>query len=243
MAVPVLEVVGVSKAFGGLQAIKDLSFGIEENEILGIIGPNGAGKTTLINLVTGFLKPDAGRIRFTGRDLSRVTSDQVARLGIARTFQIVRPFSNISALDNVIVARLYGAAPSSTPKEARTEAEELLHFAGLETKKHARAGSLTFAERRKLELARALAAKPRLLLLDEVIAGLNPVETEVAMATVMKIHASGIAIAFVEHVMQAVVELSTRVMVLDAGQKIAEGPPQEVMKNPVVIESYLGGEL
>lgn len=243
MTLPVLEVDGVSKAFGGLQAIKDLDFTIAENEILGIIGPNGAGKTTLINLVTGFLKPDTGRIRFIGKDLVHAASDQVARLGIARTFQIVRPFSNISALDNVIIARLYGASPCLNRKAARTEAEELLHFVGLETKKDARANSLTFAERRKLELARALAAKPRLLLLDEVIAGLNPVETETAMATIMKIHASGMAIAFVEHVMRAVVELSTRVIVLDAGQKIAEGAPHEVMKNPVVIESYLGGEL
>jgi branched-chain amino acid transport system ATP-binding protein len=233
----------VSKSFGGLQAIKDLAFAIAENEILGIIGPNGAGKTTLINLVTGLLSPDTGAITFDGKDLAGLPGDAVSRMGIARTFQIVRPFSGISALENVAIARLYGSSPCSGLKEAKAESEELLAFVGLETKKTAKAGSLTFAERRKLELARALATKPRLLLLDEVIAGLNPVETENAMATVMRIHASGIAIAFVEHVMKAVVKLSTRVMVLDAGQKIAEGAPQEVMSNPTVIQSYLGGEL
>jgi branched-chain amino acid transport system ATP-binding protein len=243
MATPILKAEGVSKSFGGLQAIKDLAFTIAENEILGIIGPNGAGKTTLINLVTGLLRPDTGTITFGGKDLAGLPGDAVSRMGMARTFQIVRPFSGISALENVVIARLYGSSPCSGVKEAMAESEELLAFVGLETKKTAKAGSLTFAERRKLELARALATKPRLLLLDEVIAGLNPVETENAMATVMRIHASGIAIAFVEHVMKAVVKLSTRVMVLDAGQKIAEGSPQEVMNNPTVIQSYLGGEL
>jgi branched-chain amino acid transport system ATP-binding protein len=238
-----LETHGVNKSFGGLQAIRDLSFAIGNNEILGIIGPNGAGKTTLINLVTGLLRPDAGSIRFHGADIAGLTSDAICRLGIARTFQIVRPFNNITTLENVMMARLYGSQPCAGVREARAEALEQLCFVGLEDKKNARAGSLTFAERRKLELARALAVKPRLLLLDEVIAGLNPVETEAAMSTITRIHASGVAIAFIEHVMRAVVELSSRVVVLDAGQKIAEGSPREVMSNPTVIESYLGGEL
>ena len=241
--VAILQIKGLSKSFGGLHAVADVDFNLDDQEILGIIGPNGAGKTTLLNLVTGFLKPDCGTITFDGKDITSAESDEVARRGIARTFQLVKPFSNLTALDNVAIGRLYGAGPAKSVKQAREEAEGLLHFVGLGEKKGVMAGNLTLAERRKLELARALGAKPRLLLLDEVIAGLNPVETEAAMETIKKIHGLGIAIAFVEHVMKAVMELSTRVIVLDAGRKIAEGAPAEVIANPVVVESYLGGEL
>jgi ABC-type branched-subunit amino acid transport system ATPase component len=233
----------LKKAFGGLQAIDALDLEVECDEILGIIGPNGAGKTTLINLITGFLRPDSGVIEFNGKNITSAGSDKVARHGIARTFQIVRPFANISVLDNVVIGRLYGKEPARTMKQARSEAEDLLHFVGLDGKSRIKACNLTLADRRKLELARALAARPRLLLLDEVIAGLNPVETEMAVQIIKKIQALDVAIAFVEHVMKVVVELSTRVIVLDAGQKIAEGAPQEVMNNPLVIQSYLGEEV
>lgn len=239
----ILEVKGLTKAFGGLQAISHLDFTIDDGEILGIIGPNGAGKTTLINLITGFLKPDSGVIKFKGKDITFAESDQVSRYGIVRTFQLVKPFANLTALDNVVIGRLYGAEPARDMKQARAEAEEILSFVGLGEKKSVVVRSLTFANRRKLELARALAAKPRLLLLDEVVAGLNAVEVEAAMVIIRKVNDLKITIAFVEHVMKAVLELANRVIVLNYGCKIAEGSPQEVIKNPVVIESYLGGQI
>lgn len=239
----ILLVKDLSKSFGGLKAVSSVDFTVEENEILGIIGPNGAGKTTLINMVTGFLKPDAGVIEFNGKDITRAESDEVARCGIARTFQLVKPFSNITALQNVLIGRLYGSDPVRSMKKAKDEASDILHFVGLGEKNNVMAGNLTLAERRKLELARALATKPSLLLLDEVIAGLNPVETDAAMETIKKIHELHIAIAFVEHVMKAVMELSTRIIVLNAGRKIAEGSPSEVVANPLVVESYLGEEV
>jgi branched-chain amino acid transport system ATP-binding protein len=241
--VAILEIVRLGKSFGGLHAVAGVDFTMDDREILGIIGPNGAGKTTLLNLVSGFLKPDSGTITFNGTDITSADSDEVARRGIARTFQLVRPFPNLTAVDNVAIGRLYGSSPAKGLKQARQDAGELLHFVGLGERKGVMAVNLTLAERRKLELARALGTKPRLLLLDEVIAGLNAVETEAAMETIKSIHELGIAIAFVEHVMKAVMELSTRVIVLDAGRKIAEGTPGDVITNPAVVESYLGGEM
>ena len=183
-----LEIKRLNKSFGGLQAIVDFDLSIAENEVVGIIGPNGAGKTTLVNLITGFLRPSSGIIEFEGKDITFAQNDEIARHGIVRTFQLVKPFANLSSLDNVVIGRLYGAEPAQNVKQGRTEAEELLDFVGLGDKKDRIAGNLTFAERRKLELARALAAKPRLLLLDEVVAGLNPVEVEMMLETVKRSH-------------------------------------------------------
>jgi len=238
-----LKTIRLGKSFGGLRAVDKLDFEIECDEILGIIGPNGAGKSTLINLITGFLQADSGTIEFNGRNIKPMSGNEAVKYGIARTFQIMRPFGNLSVLDNVVIGRLYGRKTAHSVKLAKSEAEELLHFVGLDGKVSIKACSLTFGERRKLELARALAVKPRLLLLDEVIAGLNPVEVEIALELIRKITEFGVAIAFVEHVMKAVVELCDRVVVLDAGRKIAEGTPQEVINNPLVIRSYLGEEV
>lgn len=236
----ILEIEKLTKSFGGLVAIYCLDFAIGDGEILGIIGPNGAGKTTLINLITGFLKPDSGVIRFQGKDITISKSDEISRFGIVRTFQTVKPFLNLTTFDNVVVGRLYGSQPAQDMKRAKVEAEEILDFVGMGHKRALMARNLTLADRRKLEIARALAARPRLLLLDEVIAGLNPVETEVAIQMIKKISGLKITIAFIEHVMKAVLELSTRVIVLNTGMKIAEGSPKEIIRNPVVIESYLG---
>jgi branched-chain amino acid transport system ATP-binding protein len=238
----ILEVAGLTKAFGGLRAVDGLGFSMEDNEILGIIGPNGAGKTTLINLITGFLKPDTGKITFKGEDITFSSAEKRARLGIARTFQLVKPFGNMTTLDNVAAGRLYGSEPANNLKQARADAEEVLHFVGLGGKGNVMACNLTFADRRKLELARALATKPDLLFLDEVLAGLNPVEVETAMATVKEIKDQGIAIALIEHIIKAVVALSTRIVVMDTGKRLAEGIPQEILNNPSVIETYLGKE-
>lgn len=239
----ILEVKGLTKAFGGLQAINCLDFTISDGEIVGIIGPNGAGKTTLINLITGFLKPDSGVIKFKGKEITFAEPEEISRSGIVRTFQLVKPFPNLTALDNLLIGRLHGAEPAQNMKQAKAEAEELLSFIGLWDKKDVLVRTFTLADRRKLELARAMAAKPRLLLLDEVVAGLNPVETEMAIQIINQINALKITIVFVEHVIKAVLELSTRVIVLNYGIKIAEGSPKEVITNPVVIESYLGGQI
>lgn len=236
----ILEIEKLSKSFGGLCAIHTLDFTVPNGAILGIIGPNGAGKTTVFNLITGALKPDAGRIRFKSRDITGAVDHEVCRYGIARTFQLVKPFANLTSLDNVIVGRLYGKEPAKNIKEARADSEELLNFVGLFDKRDKIAQSLTIAERKKLELARALAAKPQLLLLDEIMAGLNPVETQAAMGLVKKINDSGITVLLVEHVMHAVLGISTALIVISNGKKIAEGSAKEITDNAQVREAYLG---
>jgi len=239
----ILKIQNIVKSFGGLRAIDGVDLQVHESEILGIIGPNGAGKTTLIDVITGFIKPDSGSIEFIGVDVTTSRADAIARIGMSRTFQLVKPFGTLTALNNVAIGRLYGAEPAPSMKRARAEAAELLVFVGMSDKRDIPACNLTLADRRKLEIARALAARPRLLLLDEVIAGLNPTETEAAMETVRRIHELNIAVVFVEHVMKAVMGLSTKVVVLNMGKKIAEGFPEEIFNNPAVIESYLGGEI
>jgi len=239
---PILEVENLYKSFGGLVAIRNLNFTITDGEILGLIGPNGSGKTTLFNLITGLLKPDTGKIRFNKKDIAGIAPHKICQSGIARTFQLVKPFTRMSTLQNVMAGRAYGSEPARNIRQARLESEEILAFTGLSRKKVPTAAMLNLVDRKRLEIARALATKPKLLLLDEMMAGLNPTEMEDAISLVKKIRDSGITLIVVEHVMRAVLGISDRVIVLNVGEKIAEGTPQEVTSNRQVIEAYLGEE-
>ena len=234
-----LEAVEISKRFGGVQAVANVSFVMAEREVLGLIGPNGAGKTTAFNLVSGFLAPDHGDVRFRGRSIVSLPPHAICRLGLARTFQIVRPFPRMSVLDNVEV----GALIRHPARAAAVErAREVIDRVGLGAREHAPASALTLADRKRLELARALATEPALLLLDEVMAGLNATETTALVGLIERIHASGVAILLIEHNMRAVMTLSHRIVVLSFGEKVAEGPPAEIASHPRVVEAYLGEE-
>jgi len=233
------EIKNLTKNFGGLRAVDNLNLFINEGGILGLIGPNGAGKTTVFNLVNGFFSPDSGGILFKGENIEGSRPDVICKKGIGRVFQLVKPFGDMTVLDNVVVG-VFSRVVSA--KEAKKEARSVLDFVGLLKKKDILAGSLTIADRKRLELARALATEPKLLLLDELFAGLNPKETEEAVALVQKIRDMGVTIFVIEHVMQAVMTLSERIAVLHHGKKIAEGSPQEVAKDEDVIKAYLGGE-
>lgn len=236
-----LKVEGLSKSFGGLKAVYDVGFDVEQGEILGFIGPNGSGKTTTLNLLTGFLKPDSGVIMFNGQNLVGLQRNQVCRKGVARTFQIVKPFLEFTALKNVMVGRVYGQEPARNLKVAAEESREILEVVGLFDKAEILAKDLTLMERKRMELARALAARPQLLLLDELMAGLNHAEAEDAMQLIRQIKDDlNLTILMVEHIVKAIVGLSDRILVLNMGEKIAEGPPQEIIHNPEVIDVYLG---
>jgi branched-chain amino acid transport system ATP-binding protein len=234
-----LEVRGIGKRFGGLQAVADVSFTLDEGEILGLIGPNGAGKTTLFNLVNGVFKSDTGSITFSGKDITGCSPDQVVHLGLARTHQIVRPLGGMSVLANVTVGACFGREYQSM-RAARVTALEVLERVGLASRTNSPASALTLAGKKRLEVARALAARPKLLLLDEVLAGLNPTEIALMIDLIRNIRGTGISVFMIEHVMQAIMNLSDRIVVLNLGRKIAEASPTEVVKNSDVVEAYLG---
>jgi len=230
---------GISKRFGGLHAVTALDLDVAEGEVVGLIGPNGAGKTTAFNLLSGFVPPDAGEILFRGRSVVGWKPHAICALGLARTFQIVRPFPRLSVLDNVLVGALGRHAGAET---ARARAGDVVERLGLGAKAALPASRLTLAERKRVELARALATEPALLLLDEVMAGLNPTEIATLVELIREIHAGGVSILLIEHNMRAVMALSHRVVVLSFGERVAEGPPAAIARHPRVVEAYLGEE-
>jgi branched-chain amino acid transport system ATP-binding protein len=239
---PLLELEQLSRSFGGVRAVNDVSFAVSEGEILALIGPNGSGKSTLFNLISGLCRPDAGRIHFDGKDITAKAPYKICQAGIGRTFQLVRPFKQMTPLENVMVGRAYGSSPTRSGAKARVEAEEILSFTGLVEKRVAQAGSLNLVDRKRLEIARALATKPKMLLLDETMAGLNQTEVGEAIALVKRIRDSGITLIVVEHIMRVVFGISDRVIVLDGGRQIAEGTPLQIAANERVIAAYLGAE-
>ncbi len=235
-----LDVQGLSKRFSGVRAVQDVSFTVPEGAIFAVIGPNGAGKTTLFNMIAGALAPDEGTIRFAGERIDGVTPDEACRRGIGRTFQMVRPFPALTVEENVVVGALLRAANVGKAKIAAAEVIERLD---LDAKRHQKASSLTLPDRKRLEVARALATKPKLLLLDETMAGLRPTETDRMVAILRELNReTGLTILLIEHVMRAVMALASRILVLHHGAPIAEGSPNEVVRNPAVLSSYLGAE-
>jgi branched-chain amino acid transport system ATP-binding protein len=236
----ILEGEGVTKYFGGLAAISNVDFHVEQGEIMGLIGPNGAGKTTLFNLISAALNLNSGVIRFKGKKISGFKPHQICRTGVARTFQSVKVFGNVPVLGNVLLGSLFGTPTGMSSADATREAMELLEFVGLSAMKAIPAKDLTLANQKRLEVARALATQPELLLLDELIAGLNPSETAQAMELVTRIRDRGITILMIEHVMKAIMSICDRIMVLHHGEKIAEGTPEQITTNQTVIEIYLG---
>jgi len=235
--VALLEVNNITKSFGGLCALRDFSIEVEKGEIVALIGPNGAGKTTAFNVISGYYHPDSGKVIFNQKDISNLRPDQICSFGLARTFQIARPFQGISVLDNIMVGAY---AHTNNNKVAYENAMGILHFLKMDGIKDQMASRLPIASRKRLEIARALATEPSMILLDEAMAGLRPSETDEAIEIVRKISEKGIAVLLVEHVMKVVMSLAERVLVLHHGELIATGKPEDIVKNPQVIEAYLG---
>lgn len=236
----ILTAEGLTKAFGGLVAVNGFDMAVNRQDIVGLIGPNGAGKTTLFALISGFLKPDRGRVRFDGEDITGLRPHKIARRGLVRTFQLAQPFPAITTLENVMVGSFTRERP---PKRARKAALAILERVGLGAKTDAIAGGINLVERKRLEVARALATRPQLLLLDEVMAGLNLTETGQMIELINKLAEEGMTVVLIEHVMKAVMSVCSRVLVVHHGEKIAEGTPVEIAENPRVIEAYLGEEM
>jgi branched-chain amino acid transport system ATP-binding protein len=232
-----LVIRGLSKRFGGLRAVQDLGFTVQENETVALIGPNGAGKTTSFHLITGFHRPDSGSVSAFGRDITGLKPHDICAHGLARTFQVAKPFGAMTVLANVMTGAFLRDRHIDA---AREKAREAIDFVGLSARADTAARDLTTIDQRRLEMARALATQPRILLLDEVMAGLNPAEIDQAVALVEKLSQRGLTIVIVEHVMRAIMAVARHIVVLDHGQKIAEGNPKEIVENPEVIRAYLG---
>lgn len=232
-----LEVTGITKRFGGLVAVNDLSLSLDKGQILGLIGPNGAGKTTAFNMISGFYKPDEGEIRFDDKKINGLRPDQVCKLGLARTFQVVKPFPQLSVRDNVMVGA-YNR--TNNRSESRQKAAEIIEFLGMGNMSEMTAGSLSVAYRKRLEIAKALATDPKIILLDEAMAGLRPTETDHMIDLVRQVSKRGIALLLVEHVMRVIMSLAERIVVIHHGEKIAEGEPEQIVQDKAVIDAYLG---
>lgn len=237
---PILEGEGVTRYFGGLAALLDVEFHVEEGEVLGLIGPNGAGKTTLFNVISAALAPMSGSIRFRGEEITGLKPYEICRRGIGRTFQTIKIFPDMTVMDNVVLGAFFGSSGKVRREEAEGRALEDVEFVGLLSVKDVFARDLTLANQKRLEVARALATGPELLLLDEIMEGLNPTEVERAMELVKRIQARGVTVIMIEHVMQAIMSVCGRIVVLHHGQKIAEGSPEEISSSKKVIEVYLG---
>lgn len=235
-----LEVNNLTKSFGGLVAVNNLQLIVDKGDVVGLIGPNGSGKTTSFNLISGHLKPDEGRILFNGTDITGLKTHKICRCGIARTFQLTKPFGGLTAIQNVMVGRLYGGKSPESLKKARQSCGRLLEFVGLGGKETMAAHSFGTVDRKRLEIARALATEPELLLLDEMMSGLTHAEMEQALKLVKAISDSGVTLIVVEHVMKAIMNISSKLVVLNYGEKIAEGNPQEVVSDQKVVDAYLG---
>ena len=235
-----LECKGVSKTFGGIKALTNINLQIERNAITGIIGPNGAGKTTLFNIISGAMTPTEGEVLFMGKVTTRMGPARVCRLGIARTYQLVRPFNSLTAMENVLIGLGFGRSRPPSREDRSMEAMEILRFVGLGGKATHTAEDLTLVEKKHLEIARALATAPDLLLLDEVVSGLNPTEVLRTMDTILQIQARGITVIMIEHILKVVMKLCKKVVVLNYGVQIAEGVPEEVVSDPEVIQAYIG---
>jgi branched-chain amino acid transport system ATP-binding protein len=232
-----LVIRGLSKRFGGLRAVQDVSFTVKENETVALIGPNGAGKTTSFHLITGFHRPDSGSVSAFGREITGIKPHDICAHGLARTFQVAKPFGAMTVLDNVMTGAFLRDRHVAV---AREKAREAIEFVGLAAREQTAARDLTTIDQRRLEMARALATQPRILLLDEVMAGLNPSEIDAAVGLIGKLSSRGLTIVIVEHVMRAIMAVARHIVVLDHGQKIAEGTPKEIVENPEVVRAYLG---